>query len=76
MMLEQPGQVSSPLRSAFGVHLVQYIGDVTPGAVPLDEVRDAVAADALKQKQAEYYDQQRQELLAAANVKYYPERLH
>lgn len=76
MMLEQPGQVSSPLRSAQGVHLVQYIGDVTPGAIALDDVRDAVTKDALAQKQADYYSQQRQALLAAANVKYYPERLH
>ena len=75
MMLEQPGQVSSPLRSAFGVHLVQYIGDVTPGEVALTDVRDAVAAEALKQKQEEYYEQQRDALLEAAQVKYYPERL-
>ena len=75
MMLEQPGQVSAPLRSVFGVHLVQYIGDVAPGQVPLEEVADAVRAEALRQKQAEYYDQQRQALLEAAQVKYYPERL-
>ena len=76
MMLEQPGQVSAPLRSAYGLHLVEYIGDVTPGEVPLSEVEAAVRADALAQKQADYYAQQRQALLEAANVKYYPERLH
>ncbi len=76
MMLEQPEQVSSPLRSAHGVHLVQYIGDVTPGEVPLDEAREAVAADALAEKQVAYYDQQRKTLLDEAHVKYYPERLH
>jgi parvulin-like peptidyl-prolyl isomerase len=75
MMLEQPGQVSAPLRSPYGLHLVQYIGDVTPGEVPLAEVSDAVAAEALKQKQNEYYEQQRDALLEAAQVKYYPERL-
>lgn len=75
MVLEQPGQVSAPLRSPLGLHLVQYIGDVTPGQVALDAVRDAVAAEALKQKQSEYYEQQRDALLEAAQVKYYPERL-
>ena len=75
MMLEQPGQVSAPLRSVFGVHLVEYIGDVTPGEVPLDEVIDAMRAETLAEKQTEYYAQQRQALLDAANVKYYPERL-
>ena len=76
MMLEQPGQVSAPLRSVFGVHLVEYIGDVAPGEVPLEDVADAVRAEALKAKQSEYYSQQRQALLEAAQVKYYPERLH
>lgn len=76
MMLEQPGQVSSPLRSRYGVHLVEYIGDVASGEVPLSEVEDAVRAEALAQKQAEYYAQQRQQLLEDAHVKYYPERLH
>ena len=75
MVLEQPGQVSAPLRSPLGVHLVQYIGEVTPGQVPLEDIRDAVAAEALKQKQNEYYEQQRDALLEAAQVKYYPERL-
>lgn len=75
MMLEQPGQVSTPLRSLTGVHLVEYIGEITPGAVPLEDALDAVTADALKAKQTEYYEQQRQALLDAAQVKYYPERL-
>ena len=76
MMLEQPGQVSAPLRSLSGIHLVEYIGNVTPGEVPLADVLDAVRADALKAKQDEYYNQQREALLEAAQVKYYPERLH
>ena len=76
MMLEQPGQVSSPLRSASGLHLVQYIGDVKAGEVPLSEAQDTVRAEALRRKQAEYYARQRDELLKEANVKYYPERLH
>jgi len=75
MMLEQPGQVSAPLRSPLGVHLVQYVGDVAPGEIPLADIRDAVAAEALKQKQTQYYEQQRDALLEAAQVKYYPERL-
>ena len=75
MMLEQPGQVSAPLRSTLGVHLVQYIGDVASGEVPLADIREAATAAALKQKQTEYYEQQRDALLEAAQVKYYPERL-
>ena len=76
MMLEAPGQVTSPLRSAYGVHLVEYVGDVTPGDVPFEEVADAVTADALKLAQAAEYKRVCERLLKEANVKYYPERLH
>lgn len=76
MMLERPGQVTAPLRSGYGVHLVEYVGDVTSGEVPFEEAMEAVRAEALKTKQEAYYAQQRQALLAGANVKYYPERLH
>ena len=76
MMLEQPGQVSSPLRSRFGLHLVEYIGDVPAGEVPFIEIEAAVRDDALSEKQTAYYAQQRQQLLEEAHVKYYPERLH
>ena len=76
MMLEQPGQVSSPLRSMNGVHLVQYIGEITPGDVPLEQVQDAMRAEALAIKQSEYYEEQRSQMLDQAAVKYYPDRLH
>lgn len=76
LMLEEAGQVSAPARSSYGVHLVQYIGDAPAGEVPLDEIADAVRAEALSRKQAIAYDQQRDAMLEAANVKYYPERLH
>lgn len=76
MLLEQPGQVSSPARSEEGVHLVQYVADAPAGEVPLSDVEAAVRAEALAKKQSIAYDQQRDAMLEAANAKYYPERLH
>ena len=75
MILEQPGQVSAPLRSPAGLHLVEYLKDVTPGEVPLEQVSDAIRAAALEEKQDEYYDEQISAMLEEANVRYYPERL-
>ena len=75
MMLEEPGQVSSSLRSPAGLHLVEYLNDVAPGEVPLDQVRDALRDEALKARQDAYYQEQVNALLEAANVRYYPERL-
>lgn len=75
MILEAPGQVSAPLRSPSGVHLTLYLRDVTPGEVPLDQVRDALKAEALKARQDAYYEEQLSAMLEEAHVKYYPERL-
>lgn len=75
MILERPGQISSPLRSSSGLHLVEYLKDVVPGDVPLDEVREVIEAEALGAKQRAYYDEQTTAMLEEANVQYYPERL-
>ena len=75
LLLDTPGDISTPLRSVYGVHLVQYIGDVPAGEVPLEEIRDEVRAEALDLKRSEYYEAQREAMLEQANVRYYPERL-
>ncbi len=75
MILETPGQVSAPLRSVNGLHLVEYLRNVTPGEVPLADVADAMRAEALKTRQDAYYEEHVDNLLDQANVKYYPERL-
>ena len=75
MLLEQPGEVSSPLRSSAGIHLAEYVGDVPAGDVPLDKVYEQIKAEALESKRDEYYQQETAAMLEAANVKYYPERL-
>ena len=75
MILEKPGQVSAPLRSASGIHLVEYTADVPEGEVPLDSVREQMKAEALDEKREAYYEEATAAMLDAANVKYYPERL-
>lgn len=75
MMLEKVGDISEPLRSASGVHIVCYAGDVTPGAVSITQVYDAIKAETLEIKQSDYYDAQCDAWIAEANTKFYPERL-
>ena len=75
MILDHPGQVSSPLRSGSGLHLVKYLKDVAPGEVSLEDVRDAVEAEALKAKRDAAYEEHVAALLDQSNVRYYPERL-
>ena len=75
MMLENPGEVSVPLRSGQGLHLVQYLGEVTPGEVPLEDVKQAVSAEVLAEKEEEAYVAHMNELIDASDVKYHIERL-
>ena len=75
MILERPGQVSTPLRSGAGLHLVEYVADIAPGEVPLSDVYDAMKAETLKIHQDAYYENYVSGLLDEANVQYYPERL-
>lgn len=75
MILETPGQVSAPLRSASGLHLAQYLRDVPAGPVALEQVYDQVRAEALKTRRDAAYASHIEELLEASDVQYYPERL-
>ena len=75
MMLEQPGQVSTPIHTADGVHIILYVADVPAGAVALEDARDAVAADVAQDKAQAYYDEQVAQWVTAANPQYYPERM-
>jgi len=57
MALEKVGDYSAePVLSGSGVHIIYYASDVTPGAVPLDEVRDALYADALEEAKFNHCD--------------------
>ena len=44
MALQNVGDVSeTPVISTSGVHIIRYESDVTPGAVPLENIRDQAA---------------------------------
>ena len=75
MALEKIGEVSEPVVGSNGVHIIYYNSDVTPGAVPLDEVRDELSAELLSSKQDETYDAAYQSWYDAAKIKKYPNKL-
>ena len=41
MALENVGDVSEPVRSEYGIHIIKYVSDAVEGEVGLDAVRDA-----------------------------------
>lgn len=75
MMLESVGDVSTPIHTISGVHIIKYMGDVVPGEVAIDAIRDVIEAEVLADKQETAYVEQEAQWIVDANVKYYPERL-
>ena len=75
MALEKPGDCSGAVRMGDGVAILQYVGEVPAGEVPLEDVRDAIQADALEEARYAAYEAQVNAWLAEADAKYYPERM-
>lgn len=75
MVLDQIGEVSVPAHSIGGVHIIKYVGDVTPGAVSLDDLRETISEEVLAESREQFYIEQEAQWLADADIKYYPENL-
>ena len=71
MLLSNVGDVSEPVLSMSGVHIIRYESDVTPGPVPLDDVRDQLFDEALTAAREEHYDALLDEWVAAINPVYH-----
>lgn len=56
MALEKVGDVSEkPVISSSGVHIIRYESDVTPGAVALEDVHDALYDQTLEEKKSDHF---------------------
>jgi hypothetical protein len=56
MSIAEVGQISAPVYGSLGIHIIYYLSDITPGAVPFEDIADAVADRALEDKVSETYD--------------------
>lgn len=71
MSIESVGGVSAPYLSAYGIHIVKYIGDVAGGPVEMTaEQREAKRAELLGTKQNELYNTTVDKWLSEATVEY------
>ena len=58
MSVDAIGQLSEPKAGSYGLYMVYYLADVTPGAVPYEDVRDVLDPQCqTAAKRAAYYDQ-------------------
>ena len=76
MALENVGDVSEPVRSEYGIHIIKYVSDAVEGEVGLDAVRDALETEVLTQKQDEAYTAAVDAWVAEADAKIYKDRLN
>ena len=75
MSIEAVGQLSNPAYGSYGIYLVYYFGDVVPGAVDLETIREDVELNALENKRTAAYDAALAQWVEEANVVYYYENL-
>ena len=76
MALENVGDVSEPVRSDYGIHIIKYVSDAVEGEVGLDAVRDALESEVLTQKQDEAYNAAVEAWVEEADAKIYKDRLN
>lgn len=56
MAIESVGGHSPKTRGSYGYYIIQYVSDVAEGPVALEDVRETVESDALKEKQEKTYN--------------------
>lgn len=76
MALANVGDVSEPVRSSYGYHIIQYSADIPEGTVALDTVRETLESETLTTKQEEAYTAALAAWVEEADVKTYADRLN
>ena len=76
MALENPGDWSEPVRTAYGLHLIYYAGEVESGPRAYETVADHVTDEVYDTVSAETMEAAIQALYDGADVTLYLENLH
>lgn len=75
MALAAVGDVSGPVASSYGVHIIQYAGDVAEGPAAFETVSDALTEQMLTQKRDALYSQVLNQWVEETGAKVYMNRL-
>ena len=75
MALEKVGDVSEPIATDYGYHIIRYDADVEEGVVDTEAVRDSIRDTLLTSKKNEKSSEALQSWVDAANVKMYLEKV-
>ena len=74
MSIAEVGQISAPVYGMNGIHIIYYLADITPGAVPFEELAETAEANALEQKISDTYENQVNAWVEEANPVYHADR--
>lgn len=69
------GQISDPIKSQFGYHIIKATGIKDEVVTPFDDVKDQIKSQLLQQKQSEAFNTKISEWKDAAKVKTYEDKL-
>jgi len=73
--LENVGDISVPVASDFGYHIIKYYGDMESGPVPYDDLHDSIYESMLQDRKDTAYDEQMAEWKEEADIKVYYNRV-
>ena len=74
MSIAEVGQISAPVYGSYGIHVIYYLSDITPGPVPFEQIKDAAESNALDAKISETYNAQIDAWVEETNPVYHPDR--
>ncbi len=74
MSLAAAGDISDLVYTDTGIAIIKYAGDVAPGAVPFEEIKDHLKESCVEEVKSSKYNTQVFMWIKEAEVKYYPER--
>ncbi len=75
LSIEEVGGLSEPVYGSYGIHLIYYVGDLTAGATPLEDVHDTVESLTLQNKIEQTYTDQINAWKEELNLVTYPENM-
>lgn len=75
MALQNVGDVSEPVETAYGYHIIKYVSDVQEGPVDLETVRESISSSLLSTKKDELTDATIKQWIDEANVKTFLDRM-
>ena len=74
MALTSVGDLSGLVECDEGVCILRYAGDVAPGAVPYEEVKDSLRANYEEEIKFSQYNATVSQWMEAANIQYHTDR--